>query len=62
VETEIQCYNTLEKLHVALTVCILKDFNYYSLEAEAGIEPTNGGFAIRSITTLLLGQKLAILG
>jgi hypothetical protein len=26
------------------------------LEAEAGIEPTNGGFAIRGITTLLLGR------
>ena len=27
------------------------------MEAEAGIEPTNGGFAIHSITTLLLGQN-----
>jgi hypothetical protein len=29
--------------------------NAQTLEAEAGIEPAHGGFAIRNITTLLLG-------
>jgi hypothetical protein len=31
------------------------EYPFLSLEAEAGIEPAHGGFAIRNITTLLLG-------
>lgn len=43
------------------TQVINRLLGYYVMEAGVGIEPTNSGFAVRGITTLLPGLNLEAL-